>query len=88
MIKTPVAPVVLVSGGEKSAPSLSQTKLGPGLLPQTRVPGISGSEAAANWMKSAQSEANQPDAHQAAIQKAAVSDTVLLLRLQIVAKLV
>ena len=74
--KTPTA-----SGGASkpasgpSQPSIDQTLIGPGLLPMSKVPQISSSQAAANWLKSAQDETSNTGQSEA-VQKAAVSITV------------
>ncbi|XP_053378212.1 cilia- and flagella-associated protein 36-like [Mercenaria mercenaria] len=56
-----------------SQPSVDQTLIGPGLLPMTRVPQISGSQAAANWLKSAQDETSTNQGQSDAVQKAAAA---------------
>ena len=54
-------------------PDPSLTKVGAGLEPKSKLPGISSSEAAANWLKSAQTETAGGGASSSAVQKAAVS---------------
>ncbi|WAR20105.1 CFA36-like protein [Mya arenaria] len=59
------------AGTSDGTSGLSQTVLGPGLLPLTSVPSkVSSSEAAANWLKSAQTESSGGDQ---AVQKAAAA---------------
>lgn len=58
-----------------SQPSINQTMVGPGLLPMTKVPQISSSQAAANWLKSAQDETTNQQGQSDAVQKAAVCIT-------------
>ncbi|WAR23670.1 CFA36-like protein [Mya arenaria] len=59
------------AGTSDGTSGLSQTVLGQGLLPLTSVPSkVSSSEAAANWLKSAQTESSGGDQ---AVQKAAAA---------------
>ncbi|KAL4238980.1 Cilia- and flagella-associated protein 36 [Mactra antiquata] len=61
------------AGARSSQPKIDQTAVGPGLLPMTKLPGISSSEAAANWLKSAQTESATGPGSSDAIQKAAAA---------------
>lgn len=71
-VTKPGITVTDTSGGKGDA-AMGTGLLGPGLLPLTNVPTkMSSSEAAANWLKSAQEESTG-GAPSDAVQKAAVS---------------
>ena len=57
-------------------PDPSQTSIGVGLQPKAKLPGISSSEAAANWLKSAQTESGGGEPS-SAVQRAAVSNILI-----------
>ena len=54
-------------------PSQTSIPVGAGLQPKAKLPGISSSEAAANWLKSAQTESSGDGEPSSAVQRAAVS---------------
>ena len=64
-------PGITVTNASGDTARVPASLLGPGLLPLTRTPQMSSSEAAANWLKSAQTENTTGGTD--AVQKAAVS---------------
>lgn len=73
-----ITPGALSTGGAMgvsagSGPALSQTSLGPGLQGAPKLPGISSSQAAAQWLQDAQAESAQSPSHNDAVQKAAAA---------------
>ena len=65
--------VIMILQSVVITPDPSLTSVGAGLQPKSKLPDISSSQAAANWLKSAQTETTGGGAPSSAVQKAAVS---------------
>ena len=65
--------VIMILQSVVITPDPSLTSVGAGLQQKSKLPDISSSQAAANWLKSAQTETTGGGAPSSAVQKAAVS---------------